>query len=81
MYRSFVKKHTVSLSIVLFIVTFLLLQHIAPAFLYKKNGHIRKFGIGYKEKTVLPIWLIALIMSILSYILICYCSGLPRMNY
>ena len=81
MYRSFVKKYVVSLSILLFVIAFLLLQHAAPSFLYKKNGHIRKFGVGYKEKTILPIWLLALVMSILSYVLICYYSELPRINY
>ena len=81
MYRSFVKKHVVSLSILLFVIAFLSLQCAAPSFLYKKNGHIRKFGVGYKEKTVLPIWLIALVMAILSYVLIRHYSELPRMNY
>ena len=81
MYSSFAKKHTVSLSILLFIITFILLQHYSPSFLYKKNGHIRKFGIGYKEKTIIPIWLIALIMAILSYVIIRYYSDMSSRNY
>ena len=81
MYKSFVKKHVVSLSILLFVSAFLVVQHIAPSFLYKKNGHIRRFGIGYKEKTVLPIWLIALIMAILSYIAIRYFSEMSKRNF
>ena len=81
MYRSFVKQHTVSLSILLFMVTFFLLQQTAPSFLYKKNGHIRKFGIGYKEKTVIPIWLVALCMAIFSYVAVRYCLEIPRINF
>ena len=50
MYRSFVKQHAVSLSILLFMVTFFLLQQTAPSFLYKKNGHIRKFWDRLQRK-------------------------------
>ena len=41
MYRSFVKKHVVSLSILLFVSAFLIVQHFAPSFLYKKNGGVK----------------------------------------
>ena len=81
MYRSFVKKHTVSISILLFVVAFFFLQQTAPSFLYKKNGHIRKFGIGYKERTVIPIWLVALIMAIFSYVAVRYYLEIPHINF
>jgi len=57
------------------------MQHFAPSFLYKKNGHIRHFGIGYKEKTILPIWLIALVLAIFSYLAVRYCLELPKINF
>jgi len=75
------KRHAVSLSILLFVVGFFLLQHANPSFLYKKNGHIRRFGIGYKEKTVLPIWLVALVLAILSYVTIRYISDVSKINF
>jgi len=81
MYRSFVKRHTVSVSILLFMITFFAMQHFAPSFLYKKNGHIRRFGIGYKEKTILPIWLIALVLAIFSYLAVRYYLELPKINF
>ena len=70
MYRSFIRKHTTSVAILLFIVFFYIIQCCAPSFLYKKDGSIRPFGLGYKGKTVLPIWLIAIIVSI-SILFIC----------
>ena len=70
MYRSFIRKHTTSVAILLFIVFFYIIQCCAPSFLYKKDGSIRPFGLGYKGKTVLPIWLIAIIVSI-SILLVC----------
>ena len=29
-----------------------------PSFLYQKDGSLRKFGIGYKQKTILTIMVI-----------------------
>jgi len=56
MYRSFIRKHTTSIAILIFIAVFYAIQCCAPSFLYKKDGSIRPFGLGYKSKTVLPIF-------------------------
>ena len=46
---------------------------LQPAFLYSTDGSIREFGVGYKNKTILPLWLTVIILAILSYFLIvCY---------
>ena len=39
---------------------------------HNKNGSIKDFGLGYKNKTVLPIWLITIILAIISYFLVLY---------
>jgi len=54
-------------SIVLFIVLFFIIQWLKPAFLYNSDGSIREFGIGYKNKTILPVWLLSIVLGILSY--------------
>lgn len=73
MNRLFFKKYVLVVSIMLFLVTFYIIHHTKPSFLYKKNGNLRAFGIGYKEKTIIPIWLISIILPILCYIAIrCY---------
>jgi hypothetical protein len=33
---------------------------------------MRQFGIGYKNKTVIPIWLIVIIMAYMSYLFLLY---------
>ena len=38
-----------------------------PAFLYNSDGSLRDFGVGYKNKTILPIWLLSIVLGILSY--------------
>lgn len=38
-----------------------------PLFLFKSDGSIREFGIGYRNKTIFPIWLLSLVLGILTY--------------
>jgi len=42
--------------------------YIKPSFMYdEKNGSFRQFGVGYKNTTILPLWLVSIILAILSY--------------
>jgi hypothetical protein len=49
-----------------------------PGFLYNKDGSIKTFGLGYKKKTVVPVWVVAIILAILSYYLVLFFVTLPR---
>lgn len=80
MYRSFIKKNTTSVAIILFISVFSTVQYFKPQFMFKKDGSIRQFGIGYKEKTVLPIWLIAIVLAIFCYVFVMYYLAMPRLQ-
>jgi hypothetical protein len=80
MNRSFIKKNITSVAILLFIGIFFMIQQFKPSFIYKKDGSLRQFGIGYKEKTVLPIWLIAIIIAILSYLFVSYYLAIPKLK-
>jgi hypothetical protein len=55
------------------------IQMIKPAFLYNKDGSIREFGVGYKNKTILPIWLLSIILGILSYLFVMYYVAYPKL--
>lgn len=78
MYRQFIRRNISSVAIILFIVVFSTIQIMKPSFLYEKNGAIRKFGIGRKKKTILPIWFLTIILSFLSYCIIHYYLELPK---
>jgi hypothetical protein len=52
----------------------MLVQYANPSFLYNEDGSLREFGIGYSSKTILPIWLLAIILGILSYVTVYYIS-------
>ena len=45
---------------------------IKPACFYNKDGSIREFGIGYKNKTIFPVWLLSIILGILCYLGVIY---------
>jgi hypothetical protein len=48
---------------------------VKPAFAYMPDGSFRPFGVGYKHKTVVPIWLVAISLAILSYLFILWISN------
>jgi hypothetical protein len=56
-----------------------LIVMIKPAFLYNKDGSIREFGVGYKNKTILPIWLLSLILGIISYLMVMFYLATPKL--
>lgn len=70
--KLFIKNNKVSLSIILFLAIFALLHYSRPPLLYNKEGGFRQFGVGYKNKTVLPIWVFAIVLAILSYLAVSY---------
>jgi hypothetical protein len=59
-------------SIIIFLSIFGLIQILKPSFLFNRDGSLRQFGVGYKNKTILPMWLFAIILGILSYISVRY---------
>jgi hypothetical protein len=78
MLRNIIQKNITSVSIILFILIFSIIQLIKPLFLYNSNGSIREFGIGYKNKTILPIWLLSIILGILCYLVVMYYVAHPK---
>lgn len=68
--RGFIQSHVTASSIILFSALFVLIQVIKPSFLYNSDGSLRAFGIGTKNKTVVPMWLVAIILGITSYFIV-----------
>jgi len=70
--KSFVKQNKPMFAIILFLTLFTLFHYMKPDFAYGKDGEFRQFGVGYKNKTVIPIWLVSIAMAIISYTIILY---------
>jgi hypothetical protein len=67
MYRSYIRRHLISISIIIFIATYYLLMSMKPAIIYNEDGSLRQFGIGFRKRTILPAWLLSILIAILSY--------------
>ena len=78
MLRTFARNNTTLVSIIIFLIIFGTMHILQPAFLYKKDGSIREFGVGYKNKTILPIWLFSIILGILCYLFVLYYLVYPK---
>ena len=68
----FTKNNITLVSIVIFLLVFGIVQMIKPSFLYNKDSSLRQFGIGYKNKTILPLWLFSIILGRLIYLFVLY---------
>ena len=80
MIKLFVKNNIVLITIILFLFLFSLLIISKPAFIFNKDGSLKIFGLGYKNKTVLPIWLSAIILAIISYFIILYYLSFSKLH-
>jgi hypothetical protein len=81
MLRTFTRNNITLVSIIIFTILFTFVQLIKPGFLYKSDGTIREFGVGYKNKTIMPIWLFSIILGILSYLFVLYYLAYPKISY
>ena len=79
MYRNYIKENKPLVAIVLFIIIFGTIQMMKPSCFYNRDGSIREFGIGYKNKTILPIWLLSLLLGILCYLAVMYYVSYPKL--
>jgi uncharacterized membrane protein YozB (DUF420 family) len=80
MYRSLIRENVTLVSIVLFLILFGIIQYSKPKFLYNTDGSIREFGVGYKNKTILPIWLLSIVLGIISYLFVMYYLAHPKIQ-
>ena len=70
--KGLIRRNKVNISIILFLVVFSFIHYLKPNIMYNYDGSFRQFGVGYKHKTVTPIWVFSIILAILCYILVSY---------
>ena len=78
MIRQFIKNNITLVAIVIFLFLFTIIVLSKPALLFNKDGSARKFGIGFKNKTVVPIWLVSILIGILAYFIVLYYITFPK---
>lgn len=78
MYAKYIRENITLVAVMLFVIIFGIIQIIKPACFYNRNGSIREFGVGYKNKTILPIWLFSLLLGIICYLVVLYFVNMPK---
>ena len=70
--KGFVRYHKLNVTIFLFLILFTLIHITKPTLVYDKDGSFREFGVGYRHKTVIPIWIVSIVLAILCYLAVSY---------
>lgn len=68
----FVRNNKLNIAISIFLLFFMVIHYVKPHMLYNEDGGFRPFGVGYRNKTVIPIWLVAIILAIFSYLAVLF---------
>lgn len=72
MLRGFVLYYKLSIAILIFLILFSIIHLTKPTMLYNDDGSFRQFGVGYRHKTVIPIWGVSIVIAIFSYLAVIY---------
>jgi len=73
MFNQYIPREALSvIAVFMFLILFGIINAFRPSIIYNKDLSFRRFGIGYKNKTVVPIWLFSIILAILIYVLVTY---------
>ena len=56
-----------TIAILLFLAGFGFIHWMKPNLIYQQDGTLRPFGIGYRKKSVTPLWLVVFLLAIFSY--------------
>ena len=73
--NKFVRIHKINFAILIFLSVFTMIHIYKPLLMYNEDGGFRPFGIGYKHKTVIPIWIVSIIVAMFSYLAVLYYLG------
>jgi hypothetical protein len=74
--RMYARRHAAPTAVALFLAVFGLTAYIIkPAFLFRPDGTPREFGVGFRNKTFMPLWLFSLLTGVLCYFaVVCYAT-------
>jgi len=81
MYRNFARRNITSIAIVIFAITYGLIILSKTSLIYNKDGTLKQFGIGYSTRSILPAWVVVIVLAILSYLCVLYYVSVPTMQF
>jgi hypothetical protein len=61
------------LVIIIYILLYGIVVMLQPDIIFNnKDNCLRQFGVGYRNTSILPLWLISVLFAILSYFIVLY---------
>jgi hypothetical protein len=61
------------LVLIVYIILYTIIVFLKPDIAFNNNKDcLRYFGVGYKNTTILPLWLISVLVAIISYFFVLY---------
>ena len=66
------ERNALFFSVLFFVLIYCALIKLKPELIFYKDGTLKDFGIGYKNKTIMPLWLVSIFLAIISSILALY---------
>ena len=66
--KPYIREHKCFVSIIVFALLLSIVHFTKPAIVYREDGGFREFGVGYRQNTVVSIWVVTIVLAILSYI-------------
>jgi hypothetical protein len=70
--KHWVRHNKIAVAIMLYIILFGLINVLTPAFMYNPDGSLKEFGVGFRKKTIIPVWLISIFLAIIAYFSVVY---------
>ena len=74
MIKKIVQQNLPLFSIALFLIVYMYIIIVKPSHIYNTDGSLKEFGVGYNKKTIVPLWLVAVLLGILCYFAVLYYS-------
>lgn len=81
MLNYYLQNYKIVSAIILFFILYILFISLKPSFCFDEDENLLQFGLNYKNKTILPLWLITIILSIISYFSIYYFLHLQNLVF
>ena len=81
MINYYLQNYKIVSAIILFFILYILFISLKPSFCFDEDENLLQFGLNYKNKTILPLWLITILLSIISYFSIYYFLHLQNLVF
>ena len=81
MLNQYMRKHITTSAIILFLLVVYIIHFFKPQIIYNHDDSFKSFGLGYRNKTVVPMWLACIAIAIMSYVAVHYYLSTPTLVY